>query len=263
MPSEGNDGYILPVLNGITAFMQGAIAVFTKVGEWYRDNEENIKSFLNGFASFSTCCSAIKKMAQHQIMFSDDVTTDFATAICDADDIDTLVEGYYFGNDAQHINHVIKRCEESQQLQEHRNLFLQITDAYSRQHYHLACMGLFAIADGMLADISNMKDSTSFEKRIKSIEKKMEQQIELDDIDRRTFFIQLQLDCLGDKLSNSVFGFSKFSGDEPDALNRHWVVHGRTHKSYNRYDFLKILLWVDQLAFLGGIIKSTTGGEEK
>ena len=46
MPSEGNDGYILPVLSGITAFMQGAIAVFTKVGEWYRDNEENIKSFL-------------------------------------------------------------------------------------------------------------------------------------------------------------------------------------------------------------------------
>ena len=263
MPSEGNDGYILPVLNGITAFMQGAIAVFTKVGEWYRDNEENIKNFLIGFANFDTCCSAIKLMAQHQVMFSDEVTTDFATAICDADDIDALVEGHYFGNDAQHINCVIKRCEESEQLQEYRNLFLQITDAYSRQHYHLACMGLFAIADGMLADISNMKDSTSFEKRIKSIEKKMEQQIELDDIDRRTFFIQLQLDCLGDKLSNSVFGFSKFSEDEPDALNRHWVVHGRTHKSYDRYDFLKILLWVDQLVFLGGIIKSTTGGEEK
>ena len=114
-----------------------------------------------------------------------------------------------------------------------------------------------------MADISRMKDSTSFEKRIKSIEQKMADKIELDTIDRRTFFIHLQFDSLGDKLSNSVFGFSDFTKDEPDVLNRHWLLHGRTHKSYSRYDFLKILLWIDQLIFLDTIINPTTGGDEK
>ena len=46
MPSEENNGYDFPILNGIATFMQGAIAVFTKASEWYRDNEENIKNFL-------------------------------------------------------------------------------------------------------------------------------------------------------------------------------------------------------------------------
>lgn len=263
MPSEENNGYGFPILNGIATFMQGAIAVFTKASEWYRDNEENIKNFLIGFSNFSTCCSAIEKMAEHQIMFSDDISVIFADSICSTADVDALVEDYYFGNDEQHIKNVIRRCDTARQLKEYHNLFLETTDAYSRRHYHLACMGLFAIADGLMADISRMKDSTSFEKRIKSIEQKMADKIELDTIDRRTFFIHLQFDSLGDKLSNSVFGFSDFTKDEPDVLNRHWLLHGRTHKSYSRYDFLKILLWIDQLVFLDTIINPTTGGDEK
>ena len=141
----------------------------------------------------------------------------------------------------------MNRCDKAKCLRDYQNLFLQITDTYSRQQYHLACIGLFAIADGLMADISTMKKSTSFEKRIKSIEQKMADKIELDTIDRRTFFIHLQFDSLGDNLSNSVFGFSDFTKDEPNELNRHWLLHGRTHKTYSRYDFLKILLWIDQL----------------
>ena len=74
MPSEENNGYVFPILNGISTFMQGAVAVFKKAGEWYRDNEETIRNFIISFSNFSTCCSAIEKMAQRQIMFSDDIS---------------------------------------------------------------------------------------------------------------------------------------------------------------------------------------------
>lgn len=263
MPSEENNGYVFPILNGIATFMQGAVAVFKKAGEWYRDNEETIRNFIISFSNFSTYCSAIEKMAQRQIMFSDDISIDFAEAICNSDNIDTLVEDYYFGTDTHHIDIVMNRCDKAKCLRDYQNLFLQITDTYSRQQYHLACIGLFAIADGLMADISTMKKSTSFEKRIKSIEQKMADKIELDTIDRRTFFIHLQFDSLGDNLSNSVFGFSDFTKDEPNELNRHWLLHGRTHKTYSRYDFLKILLWIDQLVFLDSIINITSGGDDK
>lgn len=103
MPSEENNGYVFPILNGIATFMQGAVAVFKKAGEWYRDNEETIRNFIINFSNFSTCCSAIEKMAQRQIMFSDDISIDFAEAICNSDNIDTLVEDYYFGTDTHHI----------------------------------------------------------------------------------------------------------------------------------------------------------------
>lgn len=160
-------------------------------------------------------------------MFSDDISIDFAEAICNSDNIDTLVEDYYFGTDTHYIDIVMNRCDKAKCLRDYQNLFLQITDTYSRQQYHLACIGLFAIADGLMADISTMKKSTSFEKRIKSIEQKMADKIELDTIDRRTFFIHLQFDSLGDNLSNSVFGFSDFTRDEPNELNRHLMYFER------------------------------------
>ena len=118
MPSEENNGNVFPMLNGIATFMQGAIAVFTKASEWYRDNEENIKNFLIGFSNFSTCCSAIEKMAEHQIMFSDDISITFADSIWSTADVDALVEDYYFGNDEQHIKNVIRRCDTAQQLKD-------------------------------------------------------------------------------------------------------------------------------------------------
>lgn len=263
MQSEKNNENIFSVLNELATFIQETVNAFAKIGEWCRDNRENIKNFLIEFENFGTCCSAIKKMAQHQIMFSDDVSLDFATAICNSEDVDVLVENYYFNGEVHRINNVIKRCEEAQQLKEYHNLFLQVIESYKKQHYHLACIGMFAIADGMLSDISNLKNSTKFKERIVSIEQKMNDKIEFDTMDRKIFFIQLQLDSLGDNLSNSIFGFSKFSENEPNTLNRHWIVHGRTHKSYSRYDFLKILLWIDQLVFLDKIINSTAGGDEK
>ena len=113
MPSEENNGYVFPILNGISTFMQGAVAVFKKAGEWYRDNEETIRNFIISFSNFSTCCSAIEKMAQRQIMFSDDISIDFAEAICNSDNIDTLVEDYYFGTDTHYIDIVMNRCDKA------------------------------------------------------------------------------------------------------------------------------------------------------
>ena len=33
-------------------------------------------------------------------------------------------------------------------------------------------------------------------------------------------------------------------------VNRHWDVHGRTHRKHTRIDFLKVLLWLDAVIYL-------------
>ena len=42
---------------------------------------------------------------------------------------------------------------------------------------------------------------------------------------------------------------SGFSGQEPQIVNRHWDLHGRTHTEHGKIDFLKVLLWLDAIFF--------------
>lgn len=255
---EDNQSQQIPI--GILFFLQNVLEKLNKIDTLCDEYKENIWLVADRFEKFSCCCSAIKRMTEQQIMFPEDLTYDFAMTICDADSVETVVENYFFENNARRVENIITKCIASLQSEKYCELFVQIIDAYNRHSYHLACIGLFAIADGLLTDISYMQESTSFSRRVANVRQKLSDQVELESVDRRVFFLQLQLESLGDRLSNSIFGQSEFSKIEPNSLNRHWVMHGRTRKTYNQYDFLKILLWINQLIFLGEIIGVDTGG---
>ena len=108
---------------------------------------------------------------------------------------------------------------------------------------------MFSLVDGVLSDVESTMNSTSFEKRLNSIEKKVMEKSELDEFDIRLICIVESID----KFNSSIFAFSDFSQKEPDILNRNWLLHGRTRREYSQYDFLKILLWLDALIFLDKI----------
>ena len=108
---------------------------------------------------------------------------------------------------------------------------------------------MFSLVDGVLSDVESTMNSTSFEKRLNSIEKKVMEKSELDEFDIRLICIVESID----KFNSSIFAFSDFSQKEPDILNRNWLLNGRTRREYSQYDFLKILLWLDALIFLDKI----------
>ena len=152
---------------------------------------------------------------------------------------------YYFDNDGQNMKMLIQRCKESDYIQDYRGLYNQILNAYDREDYLLACIGLFSLVDGLLADCSGIH-GTAFQTRLDCIAGKVANKTELNEIDRKTFCIYeafKEFDC-------SVFKNSRFSEEEPQAVNRHWDVHGRTHREHTRIDFLKILLWLDAVIYL-------------
>lgn len=105
---------------------------------------------------------------------------------------------------------------------------------------------MFSLIDGVLADVSDMITSTNFKLRIKTIEKKFADKIELNEIDRITLCIYDSLNTVKD----TFFGRSEFSLPESNEINRHWLIHGRTRKAYTRFDFLKILLCLDAIIYL-------------
>lgn len=227
--------------------------VLVSAHEWYERNAENIAKYLLVFADFGTWCSATDKLAEKQVVFTDDLTLDFAKQICNSTNIDELVQGYYFNSNEQNMTRLIERCEAANEIMPYKDLYAQTIDAYKRGHYHLACIGMFSLLDGVLADVSEMISATNFKQRIGAIEKKINDKVDLNDVDRKTLCIYTSTE----QIKDSMFGHSDFEAPEPDNLNRHWIIHGRTRKAYSKYDFLKITLWLDAISYMAQLTEQT------
>ena len=58
----------------------------------------------------------------------------------------------------------------------------------------------------------------------------------------------------------TAFGNSDFDKPEPSYLNRHWTLHGRSHRDFTKMDYIKMLLSLDALIFMANLAERT---EEK
>lgn len=233
------------VLNGLIYIVQRAAEVFSSAQNWYQQHADTINAYLMTFAGLSVWFSAVQKMADAQIVFTGELSLELAQNICQSNSVATTVEQFYTQNDNYEINSVIDRCQCAKQTSVYSGLLAQTISAYQLEHYHLACLGMLAIVDGTLSDVSENK-KTSYKIRLQEIEKKIADKFELNDLEKKLMCIYVAME----NFEESIFKNSDFAQAEPDALNRHWVVHGRTRREYTKFDFIKILLWLDAIIFL-------------
>ncbi len=238
------------ICEGLTRFVKGLETfrnVIGKASVWYEENADIISSYLSVFAEFGEWSIATDKLIENQFVFTDNLIPALAHEICQDADVEKVMTRYYFDDDRQNMEKLIQRCKDSNYIREYRELFYnQILNAYGREDYLLACIGLFSLVDGLLAECSGKINRTSFQQRLKNIFDKLAAKVELNELDKKTICIYKafkKFDC-------SVFNHSDFSKEEPNAVNRHWDVHGRTHRKHTRIDFLKVLLWLDAVIYL-------------
>lgn len=249
------------IFEGLTGFVKGLETFCNAIGKaiaWYEENADKISSYLLVFAEFGEWSIATNILIENQFVFTDNMPIALAHEICQGADVEKVMAHYYFDNDGQNMKNLIQRCKDSDSMQKYCGLYEQILNAYGREDYLLACIGLFSLVDGLLADCSDMIKETGFRKRLDRIAEKLADKVELSEIDRKTI-------CIYDafkKFDCSVFKNSKFSEDEPQTVNRHWAVHGRTHRKHTRTDFLKVLLWLDAVIYLHDKGTQSEGMEE-
>ena len=248
------------VFEGLPGIIEG-LKVFAeevkKLYLLYHENIDVISSYLSIFAEFGEWSVATNKLIENQFVFTDNLTQTLAHEIYEGADVEKVMTHYYLDNDEQNMKNLIQRCKDSDCIREYRELYNQILNAYDREDYLLACIGLFSLVDGLLADCSGI-NKTAFQKRLDCIADKFADKAELNEIDRKTL-------CIYDafkKFDCSIFRDSRFSEEEPQAVNRHWDVHGRTHRKHTQIDFLKVLLWLDAIIYLSDK-DMQLGNEEK
>lgn len=233
------------ILDGMILVIQRAAEVFATAQNWYQQNAEKINTYLLTFAEMSCWFTAVRILGENQIVFTGDLSSEMAQKICKSDNVVETIEEYYTKDSDREINAVIERCQKAKQTSTYLELFSQIMTAYQAKHYHLACLGMLTVVDGTLSDVSE-DIRTGYKPRLEEIEKKITEKFELSDFEKKFMCIYIAMK----NFEETIFKFSDFSQDEPDELNRHWLIHGRTRREYTKIDFIKTILWLDAIIFL-------------
>lgn len=220
-----------------------------------RDNLNKSTEVLRGISIFSNIIRANDALIDLQFVFTDYLSSKISEEILDALSIEAWVDNYYFENSEERFCKLLNRCKAHLQTETERRLLCECEQAYINQSYHLACIGLFSLTDGVLSEITE-SNQTSVAKRLNIINDKIVTNTTLDEYDARFFCIFQAMYRVSEDNDKSIikcrelFESSDFNGLEPKYLNRHWTIHGRTERIFNRLDVLRILQWIDGLFYI-------------
>lgn len=110
---------------------------------------------------------------------------------------------------------------------------------------------IIATIDGLITDFSGLHEVT-IRNRYKAIELKLENVEEIKDTDISFITLLHTIEhCL--ELFNSYISFDK---KEPNHLNRHWIMHGRSRKKFTKLDCIKIVNLLYVLILINNICET-------
>lgn len=139
----------------------------------------------------------------------------------------------------------------------------ECVSAFSNGLYFPSAVGVIAICDGFLSDLSKSQ-KTSFKLRMDGvIEKAFEiiknrygenQELLRDEVE----FFDENISVISFAVSQSFFFESrKFELGEPQYINRHWLVHGRSSKPVRELDCIKFFRLLYGLTTIFKLIEQT------
>lgn len=229
---------------GIYAALVEFSRILTKANDWIQSNISNIVSLVLGLAEISNYSKAVQICASFQVVLSDYLPSDTISEICRAEDPKQVVKDYYSQYDGYHLRQLFEECLNSDYLKDNIMLLGECYLAYQNKMYLLCCSGLFALADGLITEITN-NQSIRFDSRLKGYKKSLEESSCMR-LDVEWIFAIEGLELVQD----SVWGYASFQEDPEDVINRNRLLHGRTKRDYNTFDVTKALLIVRAIAHL-------------
>lgn len=209
--------------------------------EIVRDYTENVYPLLIEIARISIPLSVISRLGNIQYVAWKSFPDSFyeqASETNSEQELLGLVEIWLENDRFKEVEKTIQSLFETEPLKNNL-VFSQAVSAYRRDDYDLACLGLTAMIDRLLSDLSGMITSTSISKRVEKIKDKVikSKKVALDEIELSNYILigtytyAIEAFCLD----------SRFDKNEPELINRHWIAHGRMNRSMERIDCIRMI----------------------
>ena len=130
----------------------------------------------------------------------------------------------------------------------------QAIDSFSLKKYDLCAIGITVVIDGELSVVTG-NPGTNIKRRLEPLLGKLDDDEVLSEDEYSLFSLYLTVDAtMKTFAASSDFGNEK----EPQYINRHWTMHGRTERRKTKIDCVKLLRFLYAIILLDKIEKEDT-----
>lgn len=149
-----------------------------------------------------------------------------------ATEINDYLKQYYTHENCFRLKMILFYIQHSTIKTSLKNVYEQCWKAFQSECYIVCAISLLAIIEGVLSEFSVNKNDT---RMMKVCQQKLNSLLVNDDIFQKHMWNSYNL------FVRNLYQKSDFSKTEPDVINRHWLLHGRSCFDVTQTDCLRLI----------------------
>lgn len=157
------------------------------------------------------------------------------------DDINTFLNWYFTEEDYAHTKEMIESIKNSNIKDGLKKLVEECWKAFSSRLYAICATSLLSVIEGILSEFSDNKQDI---RMMKVCQKRV------DTFPPDGSVIQKHVWVSYNTFIRNLYQKSDFSADEPAAVNRHWLLHGRSDYQIDELDCIRLFNAVESLCMI-------------
>lgn len=157
------------------------------------------------------------------------------------DDVNSFMQLFYSYDDYRHMKAMIKEIQEAKIKAGLIKLVTECWSAYNSKMYAICATSLLSVIEGILSEFSDDKQDV----RMKKV---CQKQVDNFPSDGSTILKHVWISY--NQFIRNLYQKSDFTVDEPETINRHWLLHGRSDFEVQEIDCMKLFNAIHSLCMV-------------
>ena len=225
-----------------------------QLSEKYYEIINTIFNCINEHMNDSEYIKCLDKLSEIQVVVLEDINYELVKIV---NKLDSKSIEYNFSTiglllKPLNILEYVKNTDYKESIMINNEFLESAINCYNNAEYTGTAIILLVIIDDVLSQLSNMITNTSGEKRLNRISS-----FDMKIADGRNNLIINIYSTLYTFLivGKSIFERSDFSKIEPDKINRHWIMHGKSRRKISKADCDKLIRFIGAIKVIDMAIK--------
>ncbi len=157
------------------------------------------------------------------------------------DDVNSFMEQFYSYDNYRNMKAMIKGIKESKIKEGLIKLVTECWSAFNTKMYAICATSLLSVIEGILSEFSDNKQDTR-------MMKVCQKHIDNFPSDGSTILKHVWISY--NQFIRNLYQKSDFTADEPETINRHWLLHGRSDFEVEEIECMKLFNAIHSLCMV-------------
>lgn len=157
------------------------------------------------------------------------------------DDVNPFMEQFYSYDDYRNMKSMIKGIQESKIKEGLIKLVTECWSAFNTKMYAMCATSLLSVIEGILSEFSDDKQDVR-------MMKVCQKHVDNFPSDGSTVLKHVWISY--NQFIRNLYQKSDFTADEPEAINRHWLLHGRSDFEVEEIECMKLFNAIHSLCMV-------------